>query len=130
MAELEDDRRRHPRFLCAGIAEIRSLASGRCVRGKIANLSLEGCLIALAGDPCDLRKNESVEMTFTVRQLPLRVQGTVRQHHGDEALGIQFTLLTERGKRQLLQLIEELADLRRDQLEGLVARRNSDPVSR
>jgi len=130
VADPADDRRQHSRFLCAGEAEIRSLVSGLTTRGKIANLSLGGCRIALAPDQHDFTSNECVEMTFTVRQLPLRVQGTVRQSHADQVLGIQFTMLTERGKRQLLQLMEELAEILRDQVEDFMAARKNDPASR
>lgn len=110
MASGEEDRRQHPRFLCAGEAEIRSLPSGYNRRGKISNLSLSGCLLDLGKGHSFIRA-EAVEMTFTVRQLPVRVQGAIGAHHGETAVGVEFTLLTERGKLQLLQLIQELAEI-------------------
>ena len=60
-------------------------------------------------------------MTFCVRQLPVRVQGSVRQVHSDQAIGVEFTMLSQRGKRQLQELIEELAEILRDQVESLKA---------
>ncbi len=114
----EEDRRREHRFLCGGKAEVRSLVSGLCARGRIANLSLGGCRMQLGEGHC-FRKDDEVEMTFCVRQMPLRVQGVVRQANPGQALGIAFTLLTERGKRQLRELILELASLRRVQIESL-----------
>lgn len=61
---------------------------------------------------CQLfRKGEAVEISFCVRQLPVRVLGSVRQTPSDKVVGVEFTMLTERGKRQLLELIEELAQI-------------------
>jgi hypothetical protein len=89
------------------------------MRGRIANLSLRGCLIQPKEDSW-LRCHEAVEMTFVVRQLPVRVQGVVRLTHAGHGVGIQFTLLSERGKRQMRELIEELGDRLQDQALHLI----------
>jgi len=123
VAQKGEDRRASPRFQCSGDAEMRSLSSGIRAVGKIENLSLGGCLIHLANQH-GFRKGETVEMTFTIRQLPLRVQASVRQLHSDAA-GVAFTLLSERGRRQLQLLIDELSELLRDQVEGLTQFRSS-----
>lgn len=115
MTELERDRRRHTRFHCGGEAEVRSLSSGIVARGKIANLSLGGCCIEV-GISHSFRKDEAAEMTFSVRQFPLRVQGVIRQAHCGQALGVEFTMLSERGKRQLQELIQELAEILKEQI--------------
>lgn len=86
------------------------------MRGRVGNLSLSGCLIHLGDGDC-FRQAEAVEMTFCVRQLPVRVQGSVRQGHPGQAIGVEFTMLSERGKRQLRELIVELDEIRRDQIE-------------
>ena len=70
--------------------------------------------------PHGFRQGESVEMTFCVRQLPLRVQASVRQLHSGHAVGVAFTLLSERGKLQLLALIDELAEVLRDQVDCMI----------
>jgi c-di-GMP-binding flagellar brake protein YcgR len=92
------------------------------MRGRVANLSLGGCLIHL-GNGDGFRKGEAVEMTFCVRQLPVRVQGSVRQPHPGQAIGIEFTMLSERGKRQLRELIVELDEILRRQIEAMAPRR-------
>ena len=113
-----EERRRHARFLCGGEAEIRSLSSGFRANGKIENLSLSGCLMQLS-DRHWFRAAESVEMTFCVRQLPLRVQASIREMHAGKGVGVEFTLLTERGKRQLLELISELDEILHRQVEAM-----------
>jgi hypothetical protein len=118
VAQREENRRQHPRFCCSGNAEIRSLASGLRASGKIENLSLGGCRIQLE-NARGFREAERVEMTFCVRQLPLRVQASIRQLDSGHTLGVTFTLLSERGKLQLMALIEELAETLRDQVDSL-----------
>ncbi len=124
MAQRGEDRRLHPRFQCSGSAEIKGLTSGLRVTGKIENLSLGGCRIVME-QAHGFREGENVEMTFCVRQLPLRVQASVRQRHAGNAVGVAFTLLSERGKQQLLELIDELAEVLRDQVDSLIQYQSS-----
>ena len=118
MAASEEDRRRHPRFACSGEAELRSLGSGRRVVGRFGNLSLDGCLMLL-DETRGFRPGEALEMTFCVRQLPVRVQGSVRQVHAGRAVGVEFSMISERGKRQLLELIGELREVLRHRIDDL-----------
>jgi hypothetical protein len=107
------DRRRNPRFPCSGEAQIRSLVTGLSAHGKVGNLSLCGCRLQLG--ICQVfRKGEAVEISFCVRQLPVRVLGSVQQALSGQVVGIEFTMLTERGKRRLLELIEELTEISLD----------------
>ncbi len=64
---------------------MRALTSGLRATGKIENLSLGGCRI-LVEQPHGFRQGENVEMTFCVRQLPLRVQASIRQLHSGHAV--------------------------------------------
>jgi hypothetical protein len=100
------------------VAQIRSLATGLSARGTVGNLSLCGCRLQLG--ICQVfRKGEAVEISFCVRQLPVRVLGSVRQAPSHRVVGVEFTMLTERGKRRLLELIEELAEISRDQADAV-----------
>jgi hypothetical protein len=117
VAQRGSDRRRNPRFPCCGEAQIRSLATGLSAHGTVGNLSLSGCRLHLA--ICQFfRKAEAVEISFCVRQLPVRVLGSVRQVPSGQVVGVEFTMLSERGKRQLLELIDELAEISRDQAKA------------
>jgi len=97
---------------------MRSLVSGLRALGKIANLSLRGCRMQL-DEPHSFRRGEALEMTFCVRQLPVRVQGFVRQVHLGHAVGVEFTMMSERGKRQLQELIVELDEILHGQAGAL-----------
>jgi hypothetical protein len=63
VVQSEDDRRRYGRFRCGGEAEIRSLASSLCAKGRVANLSLSGCLIELNSSH-GFHRGEVIEMTL------------------------------------------------------------------
>jgi PilZ domain len=89
---------------------MRSLTSGLCSPARIENLGLLGCRIRIGDSQC-FRRSEPVEMTFCVRQLPVRVQGVIRRARPDQTIGVEFTLLTQRGRRQLRELIEELGQI-------------------
>jgi hypothetical protein len=67
---------------------------------------------------------------FCVRQLPLRVQGSVRRSFPDGAVSVKFTMLSGRGKRQLLLLIEELDEVLKDQAGPLTGDTPSTPSVR
>jgi len=97
---------------------MRSLSSGASAQGSIENLSLGGCLLQLDHHH-GFHRGENVEMTFCVRQLPVRVQASVRQLDRSDLVGVVFTLLSDRGRRQLLALIEELAEILHDQVDAL-----------
>jgi len=97
---------------------MRSLGSGLRAVGRIGNLSVGGCLM-LMDETRGFRRGEALEMTFCVRQLPVRVQGFVRQLHPGNAVGVEFSMMTERGKRQLLELIRELGEVLHDQMDDL-----------
>ena len=45
-------------------------------------------------------------MTFCVRQLPVRVRASIRQLYPGYVVGVAFTMVSERGKRQLRTLMK------------------------
>jgi hypothetical protein len=78
---------------------------------------VNGCLLELSSRH-SFHSGEIAEVTFCVRQLSLRVQGIIRQAHSDQAVGVQFTLVPERIRHELLELIEELAEIAQAQAES------------
>lgn len=74
---------------------------------EILNLSLGGGLIALR-QPRESEVGESLEVAFTVNQLPFRVKAEVRAVRSDRVLGLRFEL-SARMQGQLGDLLDELA---------------------
>jgi PilZ domain len=105
-----DDRRRHPRFSCGGVAKIHVLASdGLVVPGKIRDLGLGGCWVdtALPMD-CGVR----AEIVARVKAASFRAMGEVRAIRGDSSVCLEFVHLSAGGKGLLEDLIADLARLR------------------
>jgi c-di-GMP-binding flagellar brake protein YcgR len=88
------EKRRHPRLGCTGPAAVQ----------------------VVAGEP--FIPDTLVELTFNIHHLPFRVRGQVKAIRSDRTIGFQFTVLTDRAKKQLDDLMKELiADIRRRQAE-------------
>jgi len=77
--------------------------------GKIINLSLGGCLVALH-TPLDLLMDEIVELIFCVNQMPFRVRAKVRSIRSETLMGFQFLHLSNRVRLRLEDLIKELIE--------------------
>jgi hypothetical protein len=109
-SETEDDRRRTPRFNCAGHAEINCLpSSGIILPGTIRDLSLNGCCIDLS-QPIDC--GSRAEILVRVNASSFRAVGEVRALRGRSGSGIEFVHLSAGGRDLLEYLIADLARLR------------------
>ncbi len=100
-------RRMHSRFPCTGKAQVYFLPSSVPCAAEILNLSMGGGLIVLQ-QPRDTLHGQTIEVAFTVNQLPFRVRAEVRVVRSDRVLGVLF-VLSDRVKGHLEDLIEELA---------------------
>jgi len=90
--------------------------------GKIINLSLGGCLVALEA-PQELVMDEIVELIFSVNQMPFHVRGTVRSIRSETLIGFQFSHLSNRVRERLEDLIKELIEQLAKLKDGSFARR-------
>jgi hypothetical protein len=103
------EKRRHPRFECKGTASVQDLGEAAPTEGRIANLSVDGCLIVLK-EPKQLSQDTIVELTFTIDDVPFRVWGQVKAIRSDTSIGFQFPLLSNRVRERLAALIEQLIE--------------------
>lgn len=99
--------RKTQRYLCYGSGELRNQHS-HTFAGKILNLSVDGCLIE-PGQPTDYIVGDHIDLRFEVKHLSFRVQCIVRRVSPEGALGVEILLLSDRSRKQLGELIEELA---------------------
>lgn len=102
-------RRRNPRFACLGVAGVQRKPTEEPIPAKVVNLSAGGCLIVLE-EPHALTQDTTVELTFEVNGQPFRVWGKVRAVHSDLDIGLEFPLMSERVRRRLEDLIEQLIE--------------------
>jgi c-di-GMP-binding flagellar brake protein YcgR len=99
-----EQKRRHPRMECSGSASLHLLDEELELRGRILDLSLEGCLLVLE-EPAGLQEGAVVELSFSARQLPFRVVAQVKVKRNTITIGFQFLKISRRGTCQLGELI-------------------------
>jgi hypothetical protein len=106
-----DDRRRHPRLACKGIAEIRFLDLSERATGTLMDLSVTGCCVECGGSLPEARL-QIVEIHLRANGVRLRVAGVVRNIRRKRRVGIQFTGVSSRKAEQIRLLVRELAGRR------------------
>jgi hypothetical protein len=99
------DARRSRRYGCYGPIQFRVL--NWQITGKLINLSLEGCLIR-PSQKVSFAAGDTFELRFEVRGLCFRVRCAVRWVGPDQRLGVEILMMSERGRRQLVELLDEL----------------------
>jgi PilZ domain len=101
--------RKTRRYSCYGPIEFRTQHL-HTFTGKIHNLSLNGCLIE-PSQSTDCAVSDRLDLRFEVNRLSFRVQCIVRHVSPDGTLGVEILLLSDRSRKQLSELIEELASI-------------------
>lgn len=100
------ERRRSPRFHCAGSAEFRAEGSDVRTWGTLTDVSLHGCYVEMNTTfPLGTRMN----LTLDAVGVRVRVQGTVRVSYPFLGMGICFAELEPAQQAQLEQLLAALA---------------------
>jgi PilZ domain len=125
--DVDEDRRRSPRFNCGGYAEINCLPStGIMLVGTIRDLSLHGCRVdtSLPID-CGVR----AEIVVRVNASSFRAVGEVRAIRGLSSAGWEFVQLSAGGREMLGGLVTDLARLQAAMNNLKSARREMDAES-
>jgi hypothetical protein len=103
------DRRRHPRYLCEGSAEVFLPHGALLFQGKILDISLSGCFIETPD--LNLERGTHVEVYFVTRQLQFRVAGHIAVLYRKRGAGIAFRDMGPRRTRYVAELLHELKEL-------------------
>jgi hypothetical protein len=115
----DDDRRRSPRFSCAGHAKISCLPSdGIFLPGQIRDLSLGGCCIDTT---LPIDHGVRTEMVVRVNAASFRAVGEVRAIRAGSGACVEFVHLSAGGKDILADLVRELA-----RLQAIIKKLRSD----
>lgn len=102
------EQRRHPRYACEGHAEVFLPHGGLLFRGRILNLSMDGCYIETA--LLNLERGTQVEVYFVTNQLQFRVLGNIAAVRRKRGVGIAFLNVSPRRALQIATLVGELAE--------------------
>ncbi len=121
--------RRSPRLECAGTAGVQVVVLDAPRPARVVNLSVGGCLLVLK-EPQFLSQDTILELTFRINDLQFRVWGQVRAIRSGTQIGFQFSLLSDRVRRRLEDLIAQLIEdfITRGALRGASEKRRNTRI--
>lgn len=105
------ERRREPRYPVDTNAVIYLIDLAAKAEGRILDVSLHGCCIH-TNQRFPLGIFRRVETEFCFEGLPFRLAGVTQALYDAHTVGIRFLDMSERKREQLVQLIEEVDELR------------------
>lgn len=105
------DRRAQTRHEVDTVATIFLVKVGSALRGRILDLSPSGCRIR-TDERFPVGIYTRVETEFHFEGLPFRLGGVIQAIHNRNMVGIRFLDLSERKRQQVLDLIDEIEQLR------------------
>jgi c-di-GMP-binding flagellar brake protein YcgR len=103
------ERRNERRHTVDGTAVLHLLDPFIHLRGRILDLSLNGCQFRTE-DCFRLGIYRRVEIEFQVDGLPFRLIGVTQSVHNLHKVGVRFLDVSERKRQQLIELIAEIEE--------------------
>jgi PilZ domain len=100
--------RAHPRYAVDEDSVLLLVAHGMPVRARIVDLSLTGCRVR-AYDRFSSKAGRPIEITFKANGIDFRFSGVVQWSDEHNYLGIRFVNMVDRRKKELADVIEEMA---------------------
>jgi c-di-GMP-binding flagellar brake protein YcgR len=110
------ERRAQIRHEVDTVATILLVNVGSALRGRILDLSLSGCRIR-TDERFPVGIYTRVETEFHFEGLPFRLGGVIQAIHNRNMVGIRFLDLSERKRQQVLELIDEIGQMRAATIE-------------
>jgi hypothetical protein len=112
--------RAHPRFPVDEDSGLLLVSHGMPVKARIVDLSLTGCRVR-AYDRFSGKAGRSIEVTFKTNGIDFRLNGILQWSDEHNYLGIRFVNITDRRRKDLAEVIEEMAAARAAALNELPA---------
>src|SRR5208282_3091860 len=100
--------RTHPRYPVDEDSVLLLVDHGMPAKARIVDLSLTGCRVR-AYERFSSRAGRAIEITFKANGIDFRINGVVQWSDEHNYFGIRFANITERGKKDLADVIEEMA---------------------
>jgi c-di-GMP-binding flagellar brake protein YcgR len=107
----EAERRKESRHTVDGTATLYLPDPGIRLRGRILDLSLNGCQFRTE-DCFPLGIRSRVEIEFHLDGLPFRLAGVTQSIHKRHKVGVRFLNVSERKREQLVELIAEIEEIK------------------
>lgn len=121
---------RHPVHSSALLSVLGQDLNVQC---SVLDLSLGGCKLH-ATDPFKAEAQVRVEVTFTIRGLPLLLPGVIQWTDSADHFGVRFVDMSDRRKEMLVEVLGEVAVLQARRPtgtagEGVAKRKSEQPVA-
>jgi c-di-GMP-binding flagellar brake protein YcgR len=102
----EVERRRQPRYNCAGVAKLWEKGSEHSVTGRVNEISRGGCYVEMMSP---MRTGTAILLELSVSGRTLRLEGMVRTSQPTFGMGVEFTRMAPADAERLCQIVSELA---------------------
>ena len=100
------ERRRYPRFNCAGVAGIWENGQEHAITGRLNEISLGGCYIEMMSP---VRVGTGIRMELAVNSRSMRLEGIVRVSTPTCGMGVEFTKIAPGDAEKLHRVVAELS---------------------
>jgi hypothetical protein len=114
------ERRTHSRHEVDTSAVIFLINVASKLKGRILDLSMNGCRIR-TDDRFPVGIYTRVEVEFRLEGLPFRLGGVIQAIHDFRLVGIRFLDMSERKRRQVEELIDEIQEMKELRAAGKIA---------
>jgi len=105
------ERRQQSRHVVDTSATLLLVNVGSRLRGRILDLSLTGCRIR-TDERFPVGIFTRVETEFQLEGLPFRLGGVIQAIHDRNTVGIRFLDMSQRKREQVLELVDEIDQMR------------------
>jgi hypothetical protein len=102
----EQERRRHPRYNCAGIAKLWENGNEHSATGRVNEISRGGCYIEMMSP---MRIGTAIRLELSVSGRTIHLEGIVRTSQPNFGMGVEFTRMAPAEAERLCHLVSELA---------------------
>ena len=101
-----EERRRHPRYNCAGIAKLWENGNEHSVTGRVNEISRGGCYVEMMSP---MRTGTEIRLELSISGRMLRLEGIVRTSQPTFGMGVEFTRMAPADAEGLCHIVSELA---------------------
>ncbi|MBZ5513145.1 MAG: PilZ domain-containing protein [Acidobacteriia bacterium] len=102
----EEERRRQPRYSCAGSAKLWEVGNQHSSAGRVNEISRGGCYVEIMAP---MRTGTAIRLELSVSGRTLHLEGIVRTSQPMFGMGVEFTRMAPAEAARLCHIVSELS---------------------
>jgi len=102
----EEERRRQPRYSCAGSAKLWEVGNQHSSAGRVNEISRGGCYVEIMAP---MRTGTAIRLEVSVSGRTLHLEGIVRTSQPMFGMGVEFTRMAPAEAERLCHIVSELS---------------------